>query len=327
MSNTATDSLSGVGPSSTGAGYTVGKLPSAGSLPSYANNTTNPGLFYLQNNPLNTWGPTAGYGINGNGTKNPINRNPPYYGVNSNGVGSPYGGNPSWAPNRVGVAQTLNADANGNFYQMFFLYNPNEVDVDFSFNSQLYPPSYTADGSGSISASWTAGQNQSSSVYNALQGSTISWTLFFDRTYDMMYSGQNPENNRGVLKDVAALYNLMGAFTDNGIPQQTEIQVIFAQTEDGAVWGYNGYFTSVSVKYGIFRHNMIPSRCEVDITLTTTYTAPSVPSSAPSTPITTFGLPLINPIVPDSTLSAKSSSASSKSAPPTFLPNIPTPFK
>ena len=216
-------------------------------------------------------GMTAGWGWQDGHTSNP--------GLigEANGVAlNPYGGGPSrWQPSRIGMLRSVPGtmkDWQGNnvVYTMYFLYNPNQIQAAFVANPNVVPPFYTYDNA------------QAPKVPNFTTGQTVSWTLLFDRTYDLMY-GPDPGGNRGVLKDTGALYLLLGAFeSEGGVPYSAPVQAIFGQTNNGEIWGFTGYVTSASITYGIFKYNMIPSRAEVQIQMLTTYVSLGPPPSSSS---------------------------------------------
>lgn len=224
-------------------------------------------------------GMTAGYGDQDGHTDNP----PAYQGT--------YGGNPKWPIKRIGVMRNANNSLPGNKkYSLYFIFNPNEITTSFTTNMTAIPAVYlygpnTATFAGSGEGG-TGGQSASLSTPNVMNSQTVSWSLIFDRTYDMLY-GVGPNlgvQSRGVLEDVAALYNLMGTFASQGaVPMSTPVEVIFGQNDTssayGQLWGFTGYISSVNITYGIFKYNMIPSRCEVDISMTAVYVAPGVPGN------------------------------------------------
>lgn len=295
-------------------GAVVGQLPQAGNLSSTSQvaalNQLGTSFDLMQ-------GMTAGYGVNDG-----FRRNPPYLPMSTSTVpgADPYGGNPHTAPNRVGVLRNApNAIPGGKIYEMFFLYNPNQIGVSFSTNPDMLPPQYIygtqgasenfTGASGSDATNKYFGNSNGSTdqtlVANITQGQKVSWDLLFDRTYDMTY-GPNPAANRGVLKDVAALYNLMGTFLSNGaVPISTPVQVVFGQTNlnssaagytspdsgdwasgvsanSGELWGFTGFITSASIQYGIFRSDMIPSRCTISLEMTTVYVGGGMNQSDPN---------------------------------------------
>lgn len=230
-------------------------------------------------------GMTAGYGY-----PNGVTQNPPL--ANPSGIiqVDPYGGNPAWAPNRVGLMRnvpgTVPGLGPGGFAALYFLYNPNQIDVGFTFNSNNLPAMYLYGTGGAVGNTFNqynptdpSNTADSANIPNLTQGQTVSWTLLFDRTYDMLYS-PDPTANRGVLKDVAALYSLLGTFESEGaVPVSTPIQVIFGITGNGDIWGFTGFLTAATITYGIFRYDMIPSRCEVGLSMMTSYVGPVSPAS------------------------------------------------
>lgn len=243
-------------------------------------------------------GMTAGYGVNDGHLDNwPVDP-----------TGHLYGGNPKLQPIRVGFIRNVTSLSGGNIqsgtqdqnglYTLYFMYNPNQISINWATNPSQGSPLYLygQDLSSSIQQASTPADNVT--VPNYASSQTVGWSLYFDRTYDMMYglNGGGPPsaaNDRGVLKDVAALYNLMGTFVAGAsgaaVPFSTPCEVVFGQNNDGQLFGFTGYISSLAITYGIFRHDMIPSRAEVDITLTATYVSNQVaPAGAASTdPLTT----------------------------------------
>lgn len=219
-------------------------------------------------------GMTAGYGDNDGNVSNP----PAWPGS--------YGGNPATAPQRIGVLRNIAGSVGqGNqVFSLYFIFNPNQIVVNFATNPGQIPPSYLYNNSAQTDiADANSGTGASpTTVPNFTNSQTVSWSLIFDRTYDMLFDA-NPDENRGVLKDMAALYNLMGSFDGQaGVPVSTPCQVVFAETASGQLWGFTGFISVATITYGIFRHNMIPSRVEIDLQMTTVYTAavqPTLPSA------------------------------------------------
>jgi hypothetical protein len=217
--------------------------------------------------------------------------NPPLPITNNTGAPiNPYGGDPNWPIQRIGVMRNLPGSLTNidEVSYLYFIYNPNQIVASFQTNMGSVPPAYlynSTSQSNVTAAQDTTGNalntlSNSTSVPNLTNSQTVSWSLIFDRTYDMMYD-QNPNENRGVLKDTAALYSLMGTFESSGaVPVSTPMQVVFGITASGQVWGFTGYISSVNITYGIFRHNMIPSRCEIDLQMVTTYVAAQAPTGA-----------------------------------------------
>jgi hypothetical protein len=232
-------------------------------------------------------GMTAGYGVpSAPGGLPGDTANPPMaFGA--------YGGNPKWNIQRIGVLRNVPGtlpSAGAGFYSLYFYFNPNQINVSFTMNGQSTPPIYLY-GAGNNGLSLGGSSSSiASQVPNLTNSQTVAWSLIFDRTYDF-FRDQDPELDRGVLKDVAALYNLMGTFESAAaVPVSTPVQVVFGMTRDGQLWGFTGYISMVNITYGIFRRNMIPSRCEVDLQLTAIYVSSQVPAvvagdTAPSTAV------------------------------------------
>jgi hypothetical protein len=240
-------------------------------------------------------GMTAGFGDNDGNNDNP------------KPLGQQYGTWP-YQPTRIGFirntfsVQSTNTASNTGLYTLYFMYNPNQITVNWTTNPNQTAPLYMY-GPDSSNAAAQVQSNLSSStaaVPNLANTQTVGFTLWFDRTYDMMYGngdvgGQGTHavfssgdtaamDDRGVLKDVAALYNLMGTFiSDAAVPISTPCEVVFGQNGAGQLFGFTGYITSLQIIYGIFRHDMIPSQCEIDLQMMCTYVTNTVPTAAPAT--------------------------------------------
>lgn len=247
-------------------------------------------------------GMTAGYGVNDGNITNP----PPAPGQYGTWPKQPY--RVGFIRNTIALSGTGGADPttgftdglfnspNDGLYTLYFMYNPNQVVANWVTNPNQTPPLYMYNTS-QANANTTGGGAGTGNQVNlpggqvnvpALANSqTLQWTLWFDRTYDMMYgngdngtvpqgsvpvSAGNPEYDRGVLKDVAALYNIMGTFTtEAAVPYSSPCEVVFGQNAAGQLWGFTGYLTGLQITYGIFRHDMLPSQCEIDLTMTCVY--------------------------------------------------------
>jgi hypothetical protein len=233
----------------------------------------------------------------GTGTTGPGIANPPVFPGTYGGIpkGYTHGGQKDnhalyGQPNRIGLLRGL--DSFNNFYTLYFMFNPNEIEVSFDINQQSIPANYiygdSIQGAGNTTTS-NSGQSALNNNFfpNLVNAVNVSWSLIFDRTYDLAFNNANT-NQRGVLDDVGILYNLMGAFTNSGaVPMSTPVEVVFAQNGSGQLWGFTGFISAVDITYGIFRYNMVPSRCEIDLTMTAVAVAPSVPAAAGSGSTTT----------------------------------------
>lgn len=196
-----------------------------------------------------------------------------------------YGGNPKWNVQRIGVLRNQPGtlpSAGAGFYSLYFYFNPNQINVSFTMNGQSTPPIYLYGAGNNGLSLGGSSSSLASQVPNLTNSQTVAWSLIFDRTYDFIRDGDGKTSDldRGVLKDVAALYNLMGTFESAAaVPVSTPVQVVFGMTADGQLWGFTGYISMVNITYGIFRRNMIPSRCEVDLQLTAIYVSNAVPAA------------------------------------------------
>ena len=175
----------------------------------------------------------------------------------------------------------MSFQTNANIIPPAYLYGTGNATDTSTAVTSVFGPSGALD---TATQAQNASQQNVANVPNLVNGQTVSWTLLFDRTYDLIYSDPRVagfDSDLGVLKDVAALYNIMGTFeTQAAVPVSTPVQVAFAQTPAGGIFGFTGYIQNLSsITYGIFNGRMIPSRCEIQISMMTTYVPPTVPSA------------------------------------------------
>lgn len=156
-------------------------------------------------------------------------------------------------------------------YAVRFLWNPTNIthtislDSDFKTQYKLEPADAAAVAIGAGSGS-------------------IGFRLLFDRTYEVAY-GPNKSSSRdlrrvGVYADVAFIERIMGVVSSqvDALGQQVfqPAQLIPVNFLFGGGYGlrggavglkYVGYITQASINYTQFSENMVPMRCEVDISV------------------------------------------------------------
>jgi len=173
----------------------------------------------------------------------------------------------------------------GRYYILNFLYNPSTVQVSHGIDAanQVMPPYTRSDldtGTPLIAA-----------------GGTLSFSLLFDRTYEMSDPSQwnTIPGTYGVMADIHVLYNLCGINTkqqvwtsstasdaassqtaDNiGIMQMNPCWVHFNQARHlyadklppMSRMSYFGYLNSLDIQYTHFSQRMTPVRCAVGISM------------------------------------------------------------
>lgn len=186
------------------------------------------------------------------------------------------------SPLRLGIIQQTDevASANGQIwpYAVRFMFNPAVINVSYSVATGVLPPNQL-----------TTDQLAATAIY---PGSTsIGFSLFFDRTYEVNYGpGQrNPTDLRriGVYHDINALERLVGvrnkaSYTGvigpDGKPVgdskdllgnmlMIPVYVIFGGGA-GIGLAYVGFLTSMNVTYTLFSQDMVPTRATVDLQMT-----------------------------------------------------------
>jgi hypothetical protein len=173
----------------------------------------------------------------------------------------------------------------GRFYMLNFLYNPSTVQVSHSLDAaNQVMPAYTR-------------SDQDTGTPLTAAGGTLSFSLLFDRSYEMSDPSQHDtvEGTYGVMADIHVLYNLVGinakqqvwtsatssdaASTETGdvvgIMQMNPIWVHFNQARhlfadklpNLSRMSYFGYLSSLDISYTHFSQRMTPVRCAVSISM------------------------------------------------------------
>lgn len=171
-----------------------------------------------------------------------------------------------------------------------FMFNPSVINVGYAVNADVLDPSLQ-----------TPAQMAGTAVYPGQ--TSISFSLLFDRTYEVAYNVKAYNLNKiGVYADICALEAVTGARTpvvrtevdpntdhatskitagqdaNNlmlGSMRPTPVYVIFGGGNGGLnlepLTGltYIGWIMSMNVTYGLFSSSMVPTRASVDITMQT----------------------------------------------------------
>lgn len=166
-------------------------------------------------------------------------------------------------------------------YRVNFLYNPSTIyeSRTLDINNQVLP-SY-------------ARNPGDPSNYNTALNTTIEFSLLFDRTFELWDSSYigTQAGTYGVRVDVEAFYNLLGinqpqtskqttvnvtngtssqATQNNvvqGSMQQRVVTVYFGQSAR-SVLQYYGFVNEIDITWSHFTVDMVPTRCEIDVTFT-----------------------------------------------------------
>lgn len=190
-------------------------------------------------------------------------------------------------------------------YTCYFLFNPNEIDKSYSFDSSIPLPPQDLSTNGAAMGAGT--------VLNQ----TVSFTMLFDRTFEVWtgpkgqraqsggYTGAGPYQF-GVQWDIWAVERLLGIYgqaygthTPSGPPLAQICQVDFANpgnpqnpvdsANPGAVT-FQGWIQSLDVQYTRFDINMTPTRAAVNMAFQLVYALPGfLPDTGLSNPGTNPG--------------------------------------
>ena len=183
----------------------------------------------------------------------------------------------------TGGAGTVDGWKDHNSYIVNFLYNPSTVQESRSLdvNSGVLP-------------GWARNPDDPGQ-YNTALNATVSFSLLFDRTFEMWDAGYRDTiaGVFGVRADVEAFYNLMGVNfpvsqskaalvgrTDlpglpNGVADvvvQGPMMMVPANLSFGVdspgTLNYFGYISAFDVTYTHFTQKMVPVRCAINVTFT-----------------------------------------------------------
>ena len=157
-------------------------------------------------------------------------------------------------------------------YAVRFLYNPSNITHSLAVSSDVVPQ-YKLDPAGAAAVALGTGSG------------SLAFRLLFDRTYEIAYgpSSSSPQDLRkvGVYADIAYLERVMGVVSSQTDAfghqifqpaQAVPVNFLFGGGYGiaGGVVGlkYTGYIDSADITYTQFSENMVPQRCEVDISAT-----------------------------------------------------------
>lgn len=152
-----------------------------------------------------------------------------------------------------------------------FLFNPTELDVSHSVNTAFLPTDQ-----GNVG-------DPTSPIGNP--GASLSFSLLFDRTYELWDSSQakTRAGQRGVYVDVLALYYLCkivdegtvstdnnGNFEtlDNILKPMQPTLAYFYFGAPGRSLSYYGFINQLGITYSHWASSMVPQRCVVNINVT-----------------------------------------------------------
>jgi hypothetical protein len=154
---------------------------------------------------------------------------------------------------------------NGHLYACRFLYNPSTLQVSHGISSdQAFTP-----------LPKSARDPNDPSTYNIPLGSTASFSLLFDRTYDLMLkkAAGTSAGNQGVERDIQALYYIVGIKGlkggDNRLITSPMINnTVFVLFGGPDSLKFYGYISSLAITYTHWTQFMVPVRATAAITLT-----------------------------------------------------------
>lgn len=146
-------------------------------------------------------------------------------------------------------------------YRLNFLYNPSTISVSHSVDTSLIPPDFKTDFLASPQVIGTVSGN-------------LTFSLLFDRSYETWNNPTSTAGQYGAYSDVRALYRMFKMVPDadqvgtelmNGYMNVTPVTVYFGGVTSPGSLAYFGFVTDMAVDYTHWTHQMIPSRCVVNL--------------------------------------------------------------
>lgn len=165
----------------------------------------------------------------------------------------------------------------GYAYGVNFLYNPSTISVSHSAQDTGFQP-----------LPQTARDPNDPTSYILPLGSQVTFSLLFDRTYELWKGVQSGTSNgqRGVEEDISALYYIMGLKNyipgDNRLikspPVNNTVFVLFGGPDS---LKFYGFISNLSVTYTHWSVFMVPMRATAAVTLTMFSYSPGGTAKAP----------------------------------------------
>ncbi|WP_409238345.1 hypothetical protein [Streptomyces sp. PA5.6] len=162
-----------------------------------------------------------------------------------------------------------------------FHYNPSTVSVTHGLDTANMTP-----------AEWQRSEADTGTAVLPI-ASSCSFSLFFDRTYDILAKRKKPQSKYGVMFDINALYNVVGInsksrtssaagessdsesepSSDAGeIPETVtgpmQMRPVYAHFGGGDSLFYYGFISNINIDYVHYTQSMIPQRASVSLTIT-----------------------------------------------------------
>lgn len=261
----------------------------------------NPLAFYAN---VTTLGNAVGYDVASNHPNEPTDNLPFDFRIRRASIGTPGQGTDGGGTFGGGVGVTsgvMSTVGTIPIFSCYFLFNPTEIDLDYEFDDSVI---------GALNPQFQGAPSNGESQ-GLMLNQTISFTLFFDRTYEL-WTGANTDSpaatglgpyQYGVLWDIWAIERLVGIFgqstggTPSGPPAAAPVAVSFgganpsgsqnplAQTKLTAPIGYQtftGWMTSLEVQETRFDASMRPSRCAIAVSFEQIYSLQSMSTNTSS---------------------------------------------
>lgn len=197
----------------------------------------------------------------------------PFGAVDSKGNFKASGGSNMYR-GRLETSATKGFGPRSTIYQLYFMYNPTALTHGSSVDPAYNPATLFNEGSGNFGAD--------PSPFMQL-GSTISFQLLFDRTYETWHQNGSYLANWGVMADVKVLYAMLGMYelqydqqgkflgadADPNVLQNITPSSVHVFTPMWAIFGpklkYYGALSNFNLTYTHFTQNMVPNRATVEV--------------------------------------------------------------
>jgi len=180
------------------------------------------------------------------------------------------------------------ADLTTKQFRLYFMMNPQQISMGSNIDTQnLTSPLQQDPTNMQVGGYWVTNQ-------------TISFTIYFNRMYEVAYGGVKGPSDIGCRWDIRALERLVGIFdavVDNGNavglgnygaggypPMTYPLQIVFGGANS---YQFQGTIASLDYTYTLFNYNMVPIEAYADISVMRIYqpsmSSPDLVNSIPLT--------------------------------------------
>lgn len=157
-----------------------------------------------------------------------------------------------------------------------FQFNPTQISLNYSINTDAFPQESRA--------------SEDTAPILAAAGQTLSWTLYFNRTYETMTGTKKV----GVMADIQSMEYLLGSKGNGEGVAAVECMVVFGMTKSGKPLAFAGWISDLNITFLQFTHRMIPTVAMVEVGMVRRFvSADAGPDGGSTTQVPGVNAPLL----------------------------------